>query len=107
VETPSLRDFPQELRTFEIYINTDNTISIVTTDVDPAVKDGTPAATSRKYAIAASQILNTGDLTTKWNPTNDPTVKPMPTGSYNAELVKKLSPAMQEKIKNLGTPMNN
>jgi len=101
VETPSLRDFPQQFRTFEIYLNSDYTISIVTTDVDPAVIDGTPAATSRKYAIAAAQIVKTWDATTKWNPTNDPTVKPMPTGSYNAELVKQLSPAMKAKIKAL------
>ncbi len=98
VETPSLRDFPQQLRTFEIYLNSDNTISIVTTDVDPAVKEGTPVATSRKYAIAATQIIGTWDLTTKNNPTNDPTIKPMPTGSYNAELVKQLSPEMRAKM---------
>ncbi len=97
VETPSLRDFPQQFRTFEIYLNSDYSISIVTTDVDPAVRAGTPAATSRKYAIAATQIVGTWDLTTKNNPTNDPTIKPMPTGSYNAELVKQLSPAMKAK----------
>jgi len=101
VESPSLRDFPQQFRTFEIYLNSDYTISIVATDVDPAVIDGTPAATSRKYAIAAAQIVKTWDATTKWNPTNDPTVKPMPTSSYNAELVKQLSPAMKAKIKTL------
>jgi len=102
VETPSLRDFPQQLRTFEIYLNNDNTISIVTTDVDPAVKEGTPAATSRKYAIAATQIIGAWDLTTKNNPTNDPTVKPMPTGSYNAELIKQLSFEMQKKMQIYG-----
>jgi metallophosphoesterase (TIGR03768 family) len=101
VETPSLRDFPQQLRTFEIYLNSDDTISIVTTDVDPAVLEGTPAATSRQYAIAATQIIGAWELTTKNNPTNDPTVKPMPTGSYNAELVKKLSPAMKNKMQSL------
>jgi metallophosphoesterase (TIGR03768 family) len=101
VETPSLRDFPQQFRTFKIYLNSDNTISIVTTDVDPAVKDGTPAATSRKYAIAAAQIVGTWDTTTKWNPTNDPTIKPMPTGSYNAELVKQLSAEMIMKMQTL------
>ena len=53
VETSSLRDFPQQFRTFEIYLNSDYTISIMTINVDPAVKAGTPAATSRKYAIAA------------------------------------------------------
>jgi metallophosphoesterase (TIGR03768 family) len=100
VETPSLRDFPQQFRTFEIYLNSDNSISIVTTDVDPAVKEGTPAATSRKYAIATAQIIGTWDLTTKNNPTNDPTIKPMPTSSYNAELVKQLSPEMRAKMQN-------
>ena len=98
VETPSLRDFPQQFRTFEIYLNSDNTISIVTTNVDPAVFDGTPAATSRKYAVAAAQIVKTWDNTTKWNPTNDSTVKPMPTGSYNAELLLPLIPAMKAKL---------
>ena len=101
VESPSLRDFPQQFRTFEIYLNSDETLSIVTTDVDPAVTEGTPAAKSRKYAIAAAQIVQTWDATTKWNPTHDPTIKPMPTGSYNAELVKQLSPAMKAKIKTL------
>jgi metallophosphoesterase (TIGR03768 family) len=101
VETPSLRDFPQQFRTFEIYLNSDYTISIVTTDVDPAVKDGTPAATSRKYAIAATQIVGAWDLTTKWNPTNDPTIKQMPTGSYNATLFKQLSPVMKAKMQTL------
>jgi hypothetical protein len=99
VETPSLRDFPQQFRTFEIYLNSDATISIVTTNVDPAVQEGTPAATSRKYAIATAQIVGTFDTMTKWNPTNDPTIKPMPTGSYNAELVIPLSPAMRVKLK--------
>ena len=100
VETPSLRDFPQQFRTFEIYLNSDDTISIVTTDVDPAVKEGTPAATSRKYAVATAQIVRAWDFTTKHNPTKDPTIKPMPTGSYNAELVKQLSPEMRAKMQN-------
>jgi metallophosphoesterase (TIGR03768 family) len=99
VETSSLRDFPQQFRTFEIYLNSDYTISIVTTDVDPAVKDGTPAATSRKYAIAAQQLVNANIY--DFNPTNDPTIKPMPNGSYNAKLVKILSPAMKAKMQSL------
>jgi hypothetical protein len=118
VETSSLRDFPQQLRTFEIYLNSDYTISIVTTNVDTAVKAGTPAATSRKYAVAAQQITN-GKLIYQ-NPSRminltdqtyvkdadgktipDPTIKPMPTGSYNAELFKQLSAEMQAKMKTL------
>jgi metallophosphoesterase (TIGR03768 family) len=86
VETSSLRDFPQQLRTFEIVRNSDNTVSIFATDVDPAVKDGSFAAISRSYAIAAQQIFN--------NP-----LAVEPTGSYNAELVKQLTPEMQEKLK--------
>lgn len=99
VETSSLRDFPQQFRTFEIYLNSDYTISIVATDVDPAVEDGTPAATSRKYAIAAQQIVH-ADIYIS-NPTNDPTIEPMPTGSYNAELVKTLSATMKAKMESL------
>jgi metallophosphoesterase (TIGR03768 family) len=57
VETSSLRDFPQQFRTFEIYLNSDYTVSIVTTNVDPSVADGTPAAKSRGYGIAVQQIL--------------------------------------------------
>ena len=59
VETSSLRDHPQQLRTFEIYLNSDYTVSIVTTNVDPAVREGTPAATSRYYSIATQQIIQT------------------------------------------------
>jgi metallophosphoesterase (TIGR03768 family) len=103
VETSSLRDFPQQFRTFEIYLNSDHTISIVTTDVDPAVKDGSPAATSRSYAVAAEQIVGADIF--NFNPTNDSTIKPMRTGSYNAELVKQLTPEMQKKMQNYGTPI--
>jgi len=36
VETPSLRDFPQQFRNFQIVRNSDNTISIFVLSVDPA-----------------------------------------------------------------------
>ena len=89
VETPSIRDFPQEFRMFDIVRNTDNTVSIFATDVDPAVRSGSIAGMSRSYAIASHQIFN--------NSINYP-----PTGVYNAELVKQLTPAMQAKIQNYG-----
>jgi metallophosphoesterase (TIGR03768 family) len=57
VESSSFRDFPQQFRTFEIFINSDYSISIEAVNVDIAVADGTPAATSRKYAIATQQII--------------------------------------------------
>jgi metallophosphoesterase (TIGR03768 family) len=87
VETPSLRDFPQQFRTFEIVRNSDNTISVFIADVDPAVKDGSLAAMSRSQAIATMQI------------DKDSRAQQY----YNAELVKQLSPDMQAKIKNYGT----
>jgi hypothetical protein len=93
VQTASLRDFPQQFRTFDIVRNTNNTISIIITNVDPAVRDGSPAAMSRFYAIAASQIYNS------------PTSLSTPTGTYNAELIIQLSPEMQTKIQNYGTPI--
>jgi hypothetical protein len=93
VQTASLRDFPQQFRTFDIVRNTDNTISIIITDVDPAVRDGYPAAMSRFYALAAKELYNT------------PTTPSTPTSTYNAELIKQLSPEMQTKIKNYGTPI--
>jgi len=118
VETSSLHDFPQQLRTFEINLNSDYTISIVTTNVDPAVKEGTPAWTARKYAVAAQQIVKTNLQPTYAGA--DPTIPgyPDPTvfdpsiittnlgmdpniSSYNAELFKQLSPAMIEVMKAL------
>ena len=92
VETSSLRDFPQQFRTFDIVRNTDNTVSIFTTNVDPAVKEGTIAAKSRSYGVAALEIFNHS-------------LPYSPSASYNAELVKPLSPDMQEKIQNYGTPV--
>lgn len=101
VETSSLRDFPQQFRMFEIYLNSDYTISIVTTNVDPVVADNTPAAISRSYAIAAQQIVNNPQLYQNPSTLPDASIKPMPTGSYNAELIKPLSPAMQAKMRQL------
>ncbi len=43
VETSSLRDFPQQFRTFDIRRNSDNTVSIIITNVDPAVAAVSPA----------------------------------------------------------------
>jgi metallophosphoesterase (TIGR03768 family) len=96
VETASLRDFPQQFRTFEIIRNNDETISILATDVDPAVRQGSPAATSRGYAIAIEQIYSGNALTGQPKPLR-------PTGSYNAELVKPLSPQMRATIRKHGT----
>ncbi|MFA5399850.1 MAG: TIGR03768 family metallophosphoesterase [Dehalococcoidia bacterium] len=109
VETSSLRDFPQQFRTFEIYLNSDYTVSIVATDVDPSVKEGTPAARSRAYAVAAQEIVknNLSPVFAGADPTipdptiPDPTIRPMPTLSYNAELLKQLSPAMKAKLQAL------
>jgi len=123
VETSSLRDYPQQFRTFDLYLNDDDTISIVTVNVDPAVAEGSPAAKSRRYAIAVQQIvqndvhpnernlgaieghpLPTMDPSRPQNDQPDPTIQtvdlgaatpPVPlNGSYNAELLKPLSREM-------------
>ncbi len=95
VETKSLREFPQQFRTFDIIRNSDKTISILAVNVDPDVKEGSLAAVSRAYAIASNQIYGLMEA-------------PQPTGSvsYNAELVKQLTPAMQTRLENLGIPVN-
>jgi metallophosphoesterase (TIGR03768 family) len=56
VETASLKDFPHQFRTFDIRRNSDNTIPIIITNVDPAVSAGSPAAKSRGYAIGAARV---------------------------------------------------
>jgi metallophosphoesterase (TIGR03768 family) len=95
VETASLRDFPQQFRTFDIRRNTDNTISILITNVDPAVAKRSPAAKSRGYAIGAARIFGaTPDI-----------LADTTSHAYNAELVKQLTPEMQEKIANYGSPI--
>ena len=82
VETSALRDFPQQFRTFDIRRNTDNTISILITDVDPAVGAGSPAAKSRGYAIGAARIFGATDAI----------IADTRSMAYNAELVKQLTP---------------
>jgi metallophosphoesterase (TIGR03768 family) len=93
IETSSLRDFPQQFRTFNICRNSDNTISIIITNVDPAVAAVSPATTSRGSAIAAARISAAVAI-------NDAT-----SHSINAELVVQLTPAMQGVIANAGTPV--
>jgi len=84
VETGSLREFPQQLRTFRIARNSDDTVSVYITNVDPII-DNSPAATGRSYAIAGNQIFDS------WQEGV----------GLNAELVKKLTPAMQAKLNKL------
>ena len=93
VETASLRDFPRQFRTWQILRNSDNTISILTTDVDPMVEPGSLAAKSLGYAVGVFRLFGNGAL-------NDTS-----SHSFNAELVKTLSPAMQAVIANYGNPL--
>jgi metallophosphoesterase (TIGR03768 family) len=93
VETCSLRDHPQQFRTFDIRRNTDNTVSIIITNVDPAVQGDSPAYKSRGYAIGAARVYLTYPLT-------DTT-----SHSYNAELVVQLTPVMQAVISQAGTAL--
>ncbi len=109
VETSSLRDFPQQLRRFDIRVHNDATVSMVVTNIDPAVQEGTPAATSRSYAVLTEQryphprIYQSGcdgDPTLPY--CFDRGIRPLPFGSYNAELLKKVSSTMAVKLKGMG-----
>jgi metallophosphoesterase (TIGR03768 family) len=117
VETPSLKDFPQEFRRFEIVRNSDNNVTVYALDVDPAdnpeplpgTPDNTPdradpyqtgwsqspAWTSRAYSIASQETFNNQVL-------QGPHVNAV-TGVYNAGLVKQLSPAMRAKLAKLSS----
>jgi metallophosphoesterase (TIGR03768 family) len=88
VETKSLREFPEQFRTFDIIRNNDNSISIITLDVDAEMAPGSLAEKGRFYAVASKQIYNLQEL-------------PLETGSvsYNAELFKQLSPGMKAMLK--------
>ena len=87
VETFSLRDFPQQFRTFDLVVNDDGTLSIFATDVDPAVAPGSLAETSRSYSVASQQIFGTDP--------HDPHGRT----PYNAELLLPLTPTMQAKLR--------
>lgn len=95
VETSSLRDFPQQFRTFRICRNSDNTISIIVTNIDPAVAAKSPATTSRGSAIATARIFGATPAI----------IADATSHAVNAELVVQLSPEMQAVIAGAGTPV--
>ena len=97
VQTASLRDFPHEFRTFEILRNTDNSISILVTDIDPEVTTNSPAAVSLGYAVGAARIF--GSPCTSLTDTNS--------YAHNAELLKLLSPPMQAVMAGYGGPLGH
>ena len=109
IENPSLRDYPEEFRTFEILRNTDNSISIVTTDIDPEVTPGSNADESRGYAVGAARIFAVPLATPTNNSVNLANWDFTDTGSYttNAELIKFLTPHMQTVVANLGGPLGH
>lgn len=92
VETCSLRDHPQQFRTFDIRRNADNTVSIIITNVDPAVVPDSPAYKSRGYALGAFRIFGaTPEI-----------IADTTSHSYNAELIVQLTPVMQSVIAQAG-----
>jgi metallophosphoesterase (TIGR03768 family) len=93
VETASLRDFPRQFRTWDLRRNSDNTISILTTCVDPMVESNSPAWKSLGYTVGAARIYGDISLT-------DTT-----SHAYNAELIAALTPAMQARLATAGSPL--
>jgi metallophosphoesterase (TIGR03768 family) len=111
VETPSLRDYPQQFRRFQIVRNSDNNISIFVLSVDPAANPAplgddlpSPAYTSRSYALAAQQIFGNPWMQGPGMVLSDPSDSnddPSSSCVYNAELViqlTQLSVGLQGKI---------
>ncbi len=109
VETPSLRDFPQQFRRFKIVRNSDNSISTFVLSVDPAANPATladgsssPALMSRSCGIATQEIFGCYSASVKKNYSNLDIAQGAgmdnSSGVYNAELVNQLTPAMQDKI---------
>ena len=90
VETPSLRDFPIQFRAWDIFLNSDTNISIVTTDVDVEAAPDSVAGKAVSLGLGALRIYDCIALTNTHSHT------------YNAELVKQLTPAMQAKLAGLG-----
>jgi metallophosphoesterase (TIGR03768 family) len=127
IESPCLRDFPQQFRRFQIGINSQGNLSIFVDSVDTAV-DGSvlytpgvtpPAAISRSYTIGATEIFGT------WAYYGSETPPPMPipgipsvqqgpnmdpvSGVYNAECqiqMNQLSPGLQIKLANIAPSVN-
>lgn len=125
IETSSLHDFPQQFRSIQVYLNSDYSISIVAVNVDPNVREGTPAETGRRMAIATQQIIQNDirpnapnvekafgvipvismDPTRPQNGSVDPSIRygdiaGVPySASYNAELFKPLSLEMVQALK--------
>lgn len=90
VETPSLRDFPIQFRSWEIFLNSDTNVSIVTTDVDPATTPDSPAGKAVGLGLGALRVYSCIELTNTYSHT------------YNAEMVKPLTPAMKAKLAGCG-----
>ncbi|MHC1728164.1 MAG: TIGR03768 family metallophosphoesterase [Syntrophobacteraceae bacterium] len=100
VETPSLRDYPQQFRRFEIVRNSGNkTLSILVDSIDHASTtiNGTPSPSlkSRTRAVAAQQIFGS-----RWQ--QGPGMDPYPSSSVlNAQLcvqLSQLTPGLQKKL---------
>ena len=104
VETPSLRDYPQQFRRFEVVRNSDDrTLSILVYSVDHAsgkLADGTPSPSlkSRTSAVAAQQIFGH-----PWK--QGPGMDPKPSSSdLNAQLkvpLSQLTPGLRTKLRNI------
>ena len=90
VETPSLRDFPIQFRSWEIFLNRDKNVSIVTTDVDPTTTPDSPAGKAVSLGLGALRVYGCIELTNTYS------------RAYNAELVKPLTSAMKAKLEGRG-----
>lgn len=130
IESPSLRDFPQQFRRFQLGVNSAGNLSIFVDSVDTAV-DGSvvytpgvtpPAAISRSYTIGATEIFGAWSYhfesvalpspgipydVIQQGPNMDPLYG---SGVYNAECqiqMGQLSPGLQIKLANIAPSVSS
>ena len=127
IESPCLRDFPQQFRRFQIGLNSAGNLSIFVDSVDTAV-DGSvlytpgvtpPAAISRSYTIGATEIFGAWSYCYGGNPLPAPgipwdVIQQGPnmdtSGTYNAECqiqMGQLSTGLQIKLANIASSVNS
>ncbi len=130
IESPSLRDFPQQFRRFQIGVNSAGNLSIFVDSVDTAVNGSVlytpgvtpPPAISRSYTIGATEIFGAWSYhfakeslpspgipydVIQQGPNMDPLYG---SGAYNAECqiqMGQLSPGLQIKLAKFGLPVNS
>lgn len=102
VETSSLRDYPQQFRTFELSIDDNDVVAVKTTNVDyaPPADKAYPTNAARTCAVSTQLIVNNEAIYQMNPPVKERAIQPMTaTGSYNAILLKKVDSKLGQRLR--------